>query len=130
MSEAVPIVAGKPADRSLASDSLAHGTYAAGASSSFARNAALALLPILATLPLAALVLRIGPGQVVEAFGRLFSEGRGLPALAFGLKQAAGSSLVALLVGLPGAWIFATWRFPGRSLARALALLPFCLPLL
>ncbi len=128
MSEAVPIVAGKPADRSLAIAYPAPGTYVAGASSSFARNAALALLPILATLPLAALVLRIGPGQVVEAFGRLFSEGRGLPALAFGLKQAAGSSLVALLVGLPGAWIFATWRFPGRSLARALALLPFCLP--
>lgn len=46
----------------------------------------------------------------------------------FTLWQAAASTVLTLLVGLPGAWVFARVRFPGRSLAWAALLVPFVLP--
>ncbi|MFA7297339.1 MAG: iron ABC transporter permease [Dehalococcoidia bacterium] len=48
--------------------------------------------------------------------------------LAFSLGQAAASTTLALVVGLPAAWVFALVRFPGRSLLRALVTVPFVLP--
>lgn len=44
--------------------------------------------------------------------------------------QAAASTALALLVGLPGAWAFALHRFPGKALLRALFTVPFVLPTL
>lgn len=50
--------------------------------------------------------------------------------LAFTTGQALASTALAVLVGLPAAYVFATIRFPGRSLLRALVTVPFVLPTL
>jgi thiamine transport system permease protein len=42
--------------------------------------------------------------------------------------QAAVSTALTLALGLPLAWAIARYDFPGRSLARALVLVPFVLP--
>jgi thiamine transport system permease protein len=42
--------------------------------------------------------------------------------------QAAASTLLTLAAGLPLAWVIGRFRFQGRSLARALVLVPFVLP--
>jgi thiamine transport system permease protein len=46
----------------------------------------------------------------------------------FTLVLASSATLLTLLFGLPVAWVFARFRFPGRSLLRALATVPFVLP--
>jgi thiamine transport system permease protein len=48
----------------------------------------------------------------------------------FTLWQAAVSTLATLVVGLPAAYVFARFRFPGRGVLRALTLVPFVLPTL
>ncbi len=48
--------------------------------------------------------------------------------LRFTLWQATLSTLLTLLVGLPGAYLFAHYRFPGKHLLRALTTIPFMLP--
>lgn len=50
--------------------------------------------------------------------------------LGFTLYQASVSTALTLLVGLPGAYILARYRFPGQSLLRALTAVPFVLPTL
>ena len=53
----------------------------------------------------------------------------GLPGVAwFTLWQAAASTLLTLVVALPGAYVFARYDFPGKRLLRALATVPFVLP--
>ncbi len=42
--------------------------------------------------------------------------------------QAALSTLLTLALALPGAYVFARYRFPGKSLLLSLATLPFVLP--
>lgn len=42
--------------------------------------------------------------------------------------QATVSTLGALLLGLPVAYVFARYRFPGKTLLRAFATLPFVMP--
>ena len=49
-------------------------------------------------------------------------------ALSFALRQAAASAALALAVGLPGAWLCARYRFPGRRLLKSLSAVPFCVP--
>lgn len=44
--------------------------------------------------------------------------------------QAALSTLLTLALGLPGAHLFARYRFPGRSLLQALTTIPFVMPTL
>ncbi|HXH89155.1 MAG TPA: iron ABC transporter permease [Gaiellaceae bacterium] len=46
----------------------------------------------------------------------------------FTLWQAALSTALTLLLGLPLAWVVARFRFRGRSFVRALVLVPFVLP--
>ncbi len=48
----------------------------------------------------------------------------------FTLWQAVVSTLLTVLLGIPGAYVFAKYRFPGRSLLRSLTLVPFVLPTL
>ncbi len=48
--------------------------------------------------------------------------------LGFTLFQAGLSTLLTLLVGLPAAYIFARFRFPGRNFMRVATTLPFILP--
>lgn len=46
----------------------------------------------------------------------------------FTLWQAAVSTVLTVLVGLPIAYVIARFRFPGRALLRALVTVPFVLP--
>ncbi|HVN56262.1 MAG TPA: iron ABC transporter permease [Anaerolineaceae bacterium] len=48
--------------------------------------------------------------------------------LGFTVFQAALSTLLTLLVGLPAAYVFAHFRFPGKELLRTLTAIPFILP--
>jgi thiamine transport system permease protein len=48
----------------------------------------------------------------------------------FTVWQATASTLLTLLLGLPGAHVFARYRFPGKSLLQALTTVPFVLPTL
>lgn len=51
-----------------------------------------------------------------------------LPPLLFTLKQAALSTLFTLIVGLPIAYLFSHFQFPGRKLLQTLTFIPFILP--
>ncbi|MCX6025858.1 MAG: iron ABC transporter permease [Chloroflexi bacterium] len=51
-----------------------------------------------------------------------------LDPLGFTLWQAALSTVLTFAVGLPGAYLFARFDFPGKRLLRALTTLPFVLP--
>jgi len=48
--------------------------------------------------------------------------------LAFTLVQASISTILAVLIGLPGALLLARLRFSGKSIIRALIIVPFVLP--
>ncbi|HSN93539.1 MAG TPA: iron ABC transporter permease [Anaerolineaceae bacterium] len=48
--------------------------------------------------------------------------------LLFTLKQASLSTLFTLLVGLPIAYLFSHFQFPGRKLLQTLTFIPFILP--
>jgi len=48
--------------------------------------------------------------------------------LQFTLLQALASTALAIGIGLPGAWLAARFRFPGRRALLALAAVPFCFP--
>ena len=51
-----------------------------------------------------------------------------LQLVAFTLGLAAASTALTVLVGMPAAWVFARFDFPGRRTLRALATVPFILP--
>ena len=46
----------------------------------------------------------------------------------FTTGQAALSTLLTMLIGLPGAWLFARYTFPGKRALKMLTTLPFILP--
>jgi thiamine transport system permease protein len=48
----------------------------------------------------------------------------------FTLWQAVLSTILTLIAGLPTAWVFARFDFPGKTLMRAATLVPFVLPTL
>lgn len=49
-------------------------------------------------------------------------------ALRFTIYQAVLSTLLTLLIGLPGAYLFARFDFPGKQILRVLTTIPFILP--
>jgi thiamine transport system permease protein len=49
-------------------------------------------------------------------------------ALWFTVWQASLSTLLTLAIGLPAAFVFARYRFPGKGLAQALTTIPFVMP--
>jgi thiamine transport system permease protein len=95
-----------------------------------ARAAALiapaAFLALFFAYPLAAILERgLGDGGVpTDVLGSRAT----LDVLWFTVWQAAASTALTLLAGLPLAWVLARFDFPGRSLARALVVVPFVLP--
>lgn len=48
--------------------------------------------------------------------------------LKFTVFQATLSTLLTLVIGLPGAWLFARFSFPGKKALKLLTTLPFILP--
>ena len=62
------------------------------------------------------------------AAAEVLTEGRTWELVWFTTWQAVASTLLTLVVGLPGAWLVARVRFPGRSVFRAIVTVPFVLP--
>jgi thiamine transport system permease protein len=84
-----------------------------------------AFLALFFVYPLAAILERgLGDGLPTE----VLTSRATLDVLWFTVWQAAASTLLTLLAGLPLAWVLARFRFPGRSLVRALVVVPFVLP--
>ncbi len=54
--------------------------------------------------------------------------GKALDVLGFTVWQALLSTLLTFALGLPAAYLFARFEFPGKSLLRALTAVPFMLP--
>jgi thiamine transport system permease protein len=63
-------------------------------------------------------------GHVFETWTRPWV----LDTVVFTLALAGASTLLTLLLGLPAAWVFARFTFPGKRIARALTVVPFVLP--
>lgn len=98
--------------------------------------------PLLAALPLAflgvffvypvvsILALGLAPGGSVDiaAAVAVLAQPFVLQVAWFTLWQAAVSTILTVLIALPGAYVFARFEFPGRRLISALAIVPFVLP--
>ena len=69
-------------------------------------------------------------GGFLPEFWRLINAPTISHVLGFTFKQAALSTLLTLFVGLPGAYLFGKYRFPGKKLLRALTGVPFVMPTL
>ncbi|WP_432002922.1 ABC transporter permease [Streptomyces sioyaensis] len=61
-------------------------------------------------------------------FGAVLSEPDVVQVLWFTVWQAAASTVLTLLIALPGAYVFARFDFPGKQLLRAVVAVPFVLP--
>ena len=68
--------------------------------------------------------LSADPGRIASILGK----GTTLSTVWFTLWQAVASTILTLLVGIPAAYAFSRFRFPGRALARVLVTIPFVLP--
>ena len=67
---------------------------------------------------------RLDIGGIVDALAQPFVLQDGL----FTLALATAATLATVVCGLPVAYVFARFQFPGRGIARALATVPFVLP--
>jgi molybdate transport system permease protein len=75
-------------------------------------------------LPIVAIFSRVSPGRLVAQLSHPVV----IDALLLSLKTSAIAQALVLLVGTPAAYVLATRRFPGRSLAIVLVELPLVLP--
>jgi molybdate transport system permease protein len=75
-------------------------------------------------LPLLGLVLRAPWGNAA----RSLTEPETLEALKLSLVASLSATGIALVLGVPMAWIYARMEFPGRAVLRALTTLPMVLP--
>jgi len=78
-------------------------------------------------IPLAA-ILRMGADAALRAGLGAFSAHSILNVVGFTFFQAILSTLLTVAVGLPGAYVFARYKFPFKRLLRALWIVPFILP--
>nr|WP_202944524.1 iron ABC transporter permease [Oscillochloris trichoides] len=88
---------------------------------------ALAFLLVFFFYPLGA-ILGLSFADGLTGFWAVLRDGYTWRVLGFSAAQAALSTLLTLLVGLPGAYVFARYHFPGRELLRAVAGVPFVMP--
>jgi len=91
----------------------------------------LAFLLLFYFYPLASiLALSFAPGghPSLAAVGKLLHTPYYLQTLWFTVWQAALSTLLTVGLALPGAYVFARYDFPGKSLVQALTTVPFVLP--
>ncbi len=89
------------------------------------------LLPAFAALLLVPLFAAFAPlfdGGAIPNLVRAFSEPRFARSFSYGLSQAAASAALAAVIGLPGAFLLAKRRFPGKRILSALSAVPFCVP--
>lgn len=83
------------------------------------------LYPLLAIFDIS---LRPDGALDLSAFGRLLASDFYIETLLFTCYQAALSTALTLLLAAPCAFVFARYRFAGKSLLLSLATLPFVLP--
>ena len=95
--------------------------------------APLAFLALFYFLPLGS-ILRLsfarGEGGWAQPLAEIFTSPYIRGVLGFTFGQAALSTLLTLLFGLPGAYLLARYQFRGKSLVQALAGIPFVMPTL
>ncbi|MFV0318689.1 MAG: ABC transporter permease [Microthrixaceae bacterium] len=93
-----------------------------------ARRPVTALVALVAVaffaVPLVALLVRAPWSQLVSNL----SEPQALEAMRLSLVCSLSAAVAATILGLPLAWCLARVDFPGRSIVRALVLLPMVLP--
>ncbi|WP_240686976.1 ABC transporter permease [Amycolatopsis suaedae] len=93
-------------------------------------------LGLLAALPIGFLALFfiwpvaaiVGLGFADGGVGEALAEGETWRLAAFTVTQAAASTVLAVLAGLPVAYVLARLRLPGVAAVRSLLLVPFVLP--
>jgi thiamine transport system permease protein len=91
----------------------------------------LMFLSVFFVWPVATIVMRGLQGAAgwdFSAFGELFSDPSMRRVAWFTLWESVASTLLCLLVGLPGAALFARYRFLGKGLLWSALLVPFVLP--
>lgn len=87
------------------------------------------LIPlVLVAVPLLAAFSPLFHGGPMTNLSKALSEPRFIRSFVYGLSQASVSTLLALAIGLPGAYLMALKRFPGKRLLGALSSVPFCVP--
>jgi thiamine transport system permease protein len=87
----------------------------------------IAFLLVFFAYPFAAILWR-ALGSDPGAFARVLGEARVRQVVWFTLWQAAASTGLTMLVGLPIAYVVSRFAFRGRAFVEALVLLPFVLP--
>lgn len=92
---------------------------------------ALVLLLVLFFVPLASTLSqafvvdgRLSFSRIAEVFRSPYNQ----RVILFTFKQAAVSTAVSLLIGLPGAYILARFTFPGKKIISSICTVPFVLP--
>ena len=91
----------------------------------------LGFITIFFLYPVASIIWRgLTPDGILsfEALGEVFADGDLRQIAWFTLWQAAVSTLVTIVVALPGAYIMSQYRFRGRSVLRAAVTVPLILP--
>jgi molybdate transport system permease protein len=86
--------------------------------------AALGLALLFLTLPVVAIFVDSGPGDLLSSLG----DESALEALRLSLECSAIAVAIIVLVGTPAAWLLATRRFRGRAAVVTLVELPLVLP--
>lgn len=97
---------------------------------------AVALLSVLAAalVPMVVVVLRSLSGTPSldplggSAWARVLGSERTWRIMAQTVAQALASSLLSIVIGTPVAYVLSRYRFPGRTLTRTMATVPFVLP--
>jgi thiamine transport system permease protein len=70
------------------------------------------------------------PSGAASTFAHIAASPSSLRVIRFTVFQAVLSTALTLLVGLPGAYLFGRYTFPGKAALRALTGIPFVLPTL
>ena len=102
---------------------------AGGGLESKKRGTILFLVPlVLIALPLLAAFSPLFDGGVISNLTKALAEPRFIKSFGYGLSQAGVSTVLALVIGLPGAYLMALRRFSGKRILAALSSVPFCVP--
>lgn len=91
----------------------------------------LAFLAVFFIYPVASIILmglRPDGRWSLGVFADVLSQASVLKVVWFTLWQAAASTLVTMVLGIPGAYVLSRFDFPGRRLVRAAIVVPFVLP--
>jgi thiamine transport system permease protein len=89
-----------------------------------------AFLGLMLLAPVTRLVLEGAAGEATLSAWSVWSDAYLRWRLLWSAWQAAATGALALLLGLPLAWILARWSFPGRTLMLRVLMLPFVVPTL